>query len=361
MLKKLHFFSVLLLTLSLSPTSAFSNEIESIELNKIEVTLPYPPGGGTDTWVRAVLPSLSPFLPGNEELLIKNVGGSNGTKAANEYARVNPIDGKSLLVTAAATHLAYLLGDDRARYDLNNWQALMASNAGTVVYVSSKLGLNNYKDLLDKTDNNLVMGSLGPASEDLFVLIAFDILNIDITSIFGLRGRGASRKMFEQGDTNLDFQTAAAYLNYVTPLVERKKAVPLFSLGAFDENMNYIRDPLFPELPNLAEVYEYKFGKKPSGKAWEAWLSLYQASHGSLKLVVLPKNTPKPIIDYYESAVTAMLSDQETIDLVSKKVGKNTLSGTKKANLMLINIVNLPDSTRQWIIDWIFQKYEVKL
>ena len=79
------------------------------DFNDIEVIVPFLPGGGTDIWARTALPDLGQFLPGKPQLLIKNITGSRGHRAANDYARINPLHGESLFVIAASMNIAYLI------------------------------------------------------------------------------------------------------------------------------------------------------------------------------------------------------------------------------------------------------------
>jgi tripartite-type tricarboxylate transporter receptor subunit TctC len=330
------------------------------DFNDLEVIVPFLPGGGSDIWARTVLPSLGEFLPGKPQLLIKNIIGSRGHRAANDYARINPLHGRSLFVIAASMNIAYLLEDERVRYDLSNWRALMAYSAGIVVYASPNLGIQQIRDLKD-SEQHLIMASIGPTSEDLFVLLAFDLLEIDITSIFGLGGRGAARKMFERGDVNLDFQTTPAFMKFVNPLVNDHKAKPLFSLGAFDSEMNYVRDPHFPDLPNLKEVYKEIFGFAPKSEAWDAWLSIYKATKGTLKFLVIPKETPENIISSYQTAIDNMLKDQTLLNTLNSKVGVNTISGTVNAQKLMQEMIALPTETRTWLKQWIHEKYQIRI
>ena len=330
------------------------------DFNDLEVIVPFLPGGGTDIWARSVLPSLGQFLPGKPRLLIKNITGSRGHRAANDYARINPLHGRSLFVIAASMNIAYLLEDERVRYDLSNWRALMAYSAGIVVYASPNLGIHDIRELKN-SEQHLIMASIGPTSEDLFVLLALDILEIDITSIFGLGGRGAARKMFEGGDVNFDFQTTPAFMKFVNPLVSEHKAIPLFSLGAFDNEMNYIRDPRFPDLPNLREVYIELFGFAPKSKAWQAWLSIYKATKGTLKFLVIPKETPEKIISTYQNAIDNMLKDQTLLNTLNSKVGENTISGSVNAQKLMQEMIALPNETRTWLKNWIHKKYQIRI
>ena len=82
-------------------------------------------------------------------------------------------------------------------------------------------------------------------------LLSFKMLGLTVDPVFGIEGRGDGRLMFERGEANIDYQTSAAYINNVQPLVDQGLAVPIFTWGALDDAGNIVRDPTFPDLPSL--------------------------------------------------------------------------------------------------------------
>jgi len=351
-----------LVLLAASPQkSALAESSVDFRGQTIEIIVPYSVGGGTDTWVRSIAPHLGRYLPGNPEISIVNAPGGQAITAANIYAEEGTLDGHSILVTASSNQLAYLLGDKRVRYDFSQWRAWLAYRAGAVIYTSKEMGVDNIQEFVKKQNKHVVLASLGIASDDLFVLMAFDMLDINASSIFGIRGRDRARALFERGDANTDFQTTAAYMTYLKAKEIRGEIVPLFTLGAFDESLNYVRDPMFPELPNVAEAYEYVHGSPPEGEAWDAWISLYRAGYGSLKLLVIPKDTPDSIIAAYDGAATRMINDPEFSASVADKLGHRPMLSGADANELLRSRTTISDETRQWIVNWIFERYGVRL
>ena len=59
-------------------------------------------------------------------------------------------------------------------------------------------------------------------------------------AVFGMKGRAGGRKAFMTGETNSDYQTSAAYLSKVVPLVEEGSAIPIMSWGSLDDDGNLI-------------------------------------------------------------------------------------------------------------------------
>src|SRR3546814_6344510 len=93
----------------------------------------------------------------------------------------------------------------------------------------------------------MIFGGITAAGLDLLALLTFEMLEIEPRVVMGYEGKGPARIAFEQGETNLDYQTTPAYVANVQPLVEEGRAVPLYTLGHF-EDASLVRDPAFPDI-----------------------------------------------------------------------------------------------------------------
>ena len=117
--------------------------------------------------------------------------------------------------------------------------------------------------------------------------------------MFGIKGRGDGRLMFERGEANIDYQTSSSYLSGVTPLVEAGTAVPWFSFGALDADGNIVRDPTFPDMPTFKEVCDATDGCETSGTQWDAWKAFFVAGFPAQKMVFLPAGASDDAIATY--------------------------------------------------------------
>ena len=77
---------------------------------------------------------------------------------------------------------------------------------------------------------------------------------MNVEPVFGSKGRGKGRLMFEQGEANIDYQTTSGYLGESTDSVAAGTVVPMMTWGALDENGNVVRDLTFPGMPGFKEV-----------------------------------------------------------------------------------------------------------
>lgn len=275
----------------------------------VEIVIPFGVGGGSDVWARFNAPFLSKYLPGNPNVVVKNAPGGGSITGANQYAANAKPDGLSLLGTSGSTQFPYLLGDPRVRYDYNNWEVVMASPTGGVAYISTKLGAKSLKDLSKLKGQRLIYGSQGATSLDLVPLLGFRMLGLDVQHVFGMKSRGEGRLAFERGEANIDYQTSSAYIKSSLPLVKEGKALPLFSWGVTDEKGALIRDPAFPDLPHIGEAIQIVTGKAPSGGEWEAFKAFLISGFPAQKLLVLPKQTPKDVVQAYRKAFRDMRND----------------------------------------------------
>jgi len=340
------------------PSAAWAQGV-SYAGKTVELVIPFGTGGGSDVWARFNAPFLSKYLPGNPNVVVRNVPGGGSITGANQYAASAKPDGLSLLGTSGSTQFPYLLGDRRVRYDYKNWDVVMASPTGGVAYISPKFGVKSARDLAKVRGQRLVYASQGATSLDLVPLLAFKMLGLDVHHVFGMQSRGAGRLAFERGEATIDYQTSSAYIQNSLPLVKDGKAVPLFSWGVTDDKGNLVRDPAFPDLPHFAEAYQMVNGKPPSGNEWEAVKAFLIAGFPAQKLLVVPKATPRDTVETLRKAFRDMRNDPQY------KAGLETALGgyeqvTDQAAEELYKLgTTIPEYARDWVRFQLTKNYNV--
>ncbi|MGF1631232.1 MAG: Bug family tripartite tricarboxylate transporter substrate binding protein [Kiloniellaceae bacterium] len=323
----------------------------------IEWWIPFREGGGSDTWARALAPTLGKFLPGQPTVIIKNNAQSGAIGGTNEYfARMEPT-GLMIFGTSGSVQFPMLLKDPRVRYDYNDVKPIFASPAGGVVYVPASHGVKDLASDIDKLKQvKLRFGSQGATSLDLVPALAFEMLGLEVETIMGFKSRANGRLSTMRGETTIDYQTTPAYLKHVVPLVEEGSMVPLFTFGALDANGEIGRDPTLPDLPSFPEVYEQLHGKKPSGPAWDAWQAFFLSGYAVQKFLVVPKDTPDDIVTAYRDAAKKMAADPETVAFMEAELGKyeTIVDGIDKAMDLAINV---SPEAEEWILGWLKDRF----
>lgn len=274
----------------------------------IEIIVPFSPGGGTDVYVRALAPFLEKHLPGQPTILVRNIPGARGIPGANQFeSRAQP-DGTTLIAASASNVATFVLERSKVQYRLNEWEPVLLSPQGAVVYAASSLGVKSPKDLPKLKGKQLSFGGQSPGSAELRTILTFELLGLNTNFVWGLN-RGPVRLAFERGEMNINYDSTPGYLGGASGLVKAGKATPVYTLGIVNDKGALVRDPNFPDIPHFGEAYQLVHGKKPAGEGFDAWLSVMKMLVTMNKGLFLPVGTAQPIQDAWTTAVKKMLDD----------------------------------------------------
>lgn len=328
----------------------------------VEYVIPFSESGGSASWANFYAPLISEALPGNPTVVVRYRPGAGSTEGANWFQE-NQGSGDGILIfgDSGSTKFPYLLDDPRVRYEYADWQPVLASGTGGVVYLPPDLAERFDGDVDDLKEENFLYGSQGATSLDLVPLLSFKMLGLTVDPVFGIEGRGDGRLMFERGEANIDYQTTAAYIDNVQPLVDQGIAVPIFTWGALDENGDIVRDPTFPDLPSFKEICEATEGCETSGTAWDAWKAFFIAGFGNQKTIFLPGSAPQEVVDMYTQAFEdikarpdfAEISEQE-LGIYAQQTGAAAAEATEQATA-------ISDEAKQYVLDWLEEDYDITM
>ncbi|OOY17302.1 tricarboxylate transporter [Thioclava sp. DLFJ4-1] len=327
----------------------------------IEWVIPFSETGGSAKWANFFAPLLAQELPGKPTVIVKFMPGAGSTKGANWFQEQRYEDGTLLFGTSGSTQFPYLLGDPRVRYEYSDWIPVMASGTGGVAYLNPEAGkkfdgsANNLKDL------NFIYGSQGATRLDLVPLLAWRMLGMNVEPVFGIKGRGDGRLMFERGEATIDYQTTTGYLGGSLSMVEAGKAVPMMTWGALDENNNIVRDPTFPDLPTFKEVCEATDGCETSGEAWDSWKAFFIAGFPVQKIAFLPQGTPDDVVEAFTEAFDAVRNRPDFKKIAAQQVGKYDVFVGKGAEQATKEGTTVSPEAKAYVTDWLQEAYGVSL
>jgi len=327
---------------------------------RIEVIVPFAPGGGSDVYIRALGPYLEKHLPGNPTILVRNVPGGGSIPGANQFQDRAKPDGLHAIVVSASTVANFVFRKSKINYQLDKWQPILLSPQGAVVYAAPSLGVKGPQDLPMLKGKPLVFGGESATSGELRVIVSMELLGLDVKHVWGLR-RGPVRLAFERGEMTINYDSAPGYLKNAANLVKAGKAVPLFSFGILDDKGNVVRDPNFKDLPSFPEAYELMHGKKPSGKAYGAWKALMQMGIMANKALFLPTDTPKPVVEAWRTAIGKVLSDPDFEKHAAAVVEGYPQFIGEAARPVIQDATNLSPETWDWIKGYLKDKHNVTL
>ena len=294
-------------------TPAMAQTETFYEGERISLLVPFGPGGGTDVWARFMTEYMTKHIEGSPPVIIDNRPGGGSVTGVNYYAANVEADGYTVLATSGSSIQPYLLGHDLVRYNLADLRPLAANPVGAIFYVNPSSGIDSIEELLE-TEEELLYGGISASGNDLVMLLIFDLLDIDVRSVWGFDGKGSIRIAYERGEVNTDYQVTPAYLTSVQPLVDAGEAVPLFTFGIIGPDGEVIRDPAFPDLPTVAEVYETQNGAAPSGLEWEAYKTFLAAGFAVQKILWVKQDTPPEAISALEEGLAAISKDPDFLE-----------------------------------------------
>ncbi len=327
----------------------------------IEWTIPFSEKGGSAKWANFFAPLLSEALPGNPTVVVKFMPGAGSTKGANWFQKQKNGDGTVLFGSSGSTQFPYLLGDPRVRYEYKDWNPVMATGTGGVAYLNADLGAKFDGSANALKGENLIYGSQGATRLDLVPLLAWKMLGLNVEPVFGIKGRGDGRLMFERGEANIDYQTSSGYLKGSAEMVEAGTAVPMMTWGALDENNNIVRDPTFPDMPTFKEVCEATDGCETSGESWDAWKAFFIAGFPSQKIAFLPADTDQEVIDTFVNAFDKIKARPDFAEISKVRLGKYPMFTGDEANNALSQATTVSGSAKAFVLNWLKEDYGVEL
>ncbi len=350
---------------AIASTSAFAGS-HAIDLSgkTVEWIIPFSETGGSAKWANFYAPLLSEALPGQPTVVVKFMPGAGSTKGANFFQEQKYDDSEGTLIfgSSGSTQFPYLLGDPRVKYEYNDWNVVLASGTGGVAYLPPDLAETLEEEgVAGLTNVDFIYGSQGATRLDLVPLLAWEMLGLNVEPVFGIKGRGDGRLMFERGEANIDYQTSSSFLSGVMPLVEAETAVPWFAFGALDDDGNIVRDPTFPDMPSFKEVCEATEGCETSGPAWEAWKAFFVAGFPAQKMVFLPAGAPQAAIDTYSDAFEAIKARGDFAEISAARLGKYPQMTGAKAKTAMESATKVPAEAKEFVTNWLSERYGVTL
>ena len=326
--------------------------------SNIELLVAAGTGGGGDTMARFVAPYLSQHTPGNPNIIINNVPGGGSLLGSNQFALQTPSDGLHMWQGFGSNVFPYVLGQAGVMYDIADYQAIVGEATGAVVYVSAATGIQTAADLLD-SDVQLVFAGQNAAGFDLGTILSFELLGIDVQSVIGYGGRGPARVAWESGESNINYDSGPPYLTFVQPLIDEGQAYALYTVGLIDDAGNLVRDPVFPDLPTTAEVYEELYGEPPSGEVWEAYKTII-GLFAIFRTFWVKADVPEEALAALREGSRSMVQDPEFLAEREELFGTYPIFDGEYVQATFDTVMSVDPATIAWIQNYLTENFDVQ-
>jgi tripartite-type tricarboxylate transporter receptor subunit TctC len=182
------------------------------------------PGGSGDIRIKALLPYLRRYIPGNPTLVVENMPGGGGRKAANHlYNNVRP-DGLKMGVLAATVIPLEVLKEDGVMYDSSRFTYLGASeNPFSYVFLTRKeFGASSVEKLRGASGIRIGGLTVGHTNYVAARLVAYMLDLKDPRFVTGFSGTGELDVALLRGEVDGLSNGAAAILRRNAEWVENR-------------------------------------------------------------------------------------------------------------------------------------------
>lgn len=300
------------------------------------------PGGGTDRVGRLMAQTMSKYLPGNPNIVVKNTGSGGGKiRGANLLAKAAP-DGLTIMQSDGSTLQPTTLKRKSVRYDPTKFRAIGAINRGGSIFFVRKDAVPR---LTDKGQKPVIVAAIsGSRSWHAMPMWGAEFLGWNAKWIPGYKGSGQMTKAIRQGEVDA-FATNNVYI--IDELVKDGVVELLYQAGQPTDEGYAARDS-YPNVPPFPDVIQKA---KLNKTQWQAYTSLMNPSLID-KWMGLTQGTPDDLVQAWRTAYSKAYNDAELQKIFRKEFSKDlTLISGKRVEQMIEEVSGVPEAAVQYSID----------
>jgi tripartite-type tricarboxylate transporter receptor subunit TctC len=184
----------------LVPLTAFAQSVEEFYRGKtINFVIGYPTAGAPDIYARLVARHMARHIPGNPNIIARNMPGAGSLIAANHIFNSAPKDGTSFALTSPTMPLEEMLGVPQVKFRASqfNWIGRLATNPN-ITFIANTSPVKNIKDAFDKV---AILGATARSSTNaIYPFVLNNVLGTKFRVVTGYEGTAAVMLAIERGE-----------------------------------------------------------------------------------------------------------------------------------------------------------------
>ena len=204
-------------------------------------------GGGIDLVSRLLSRHYSKHVPGHPHVIVQNMPGAGGIRAANYLADAAPRDGSAWAIFAGGPILEPLIGARNPGYDMSKftWIGATTKDFGLCVAMAS----SPFKTIDDARKGEMIVAGTGAGSEtDTYPIVLNEVLKTRFKLITGYLGTKETIMAMENGEAHGRCSFALSAIKITRPEWLRDKKLNILFQLAMEKS---------PELPDVPLVFDY--------------------------------------------------------------------------------------------------------
>lgn len=281
----------------------------------IDLYIGYSVGGAYDLYARMLARHMGKHIPGNPNVIPKNMEGAGSLRLANWLYNVAPKDGLAFAIIGRGTGFDPLLGNKAAQFDGNKFTWLGSANNEVSVCVAwNTSGVTKFEDL--QTKELIVGGTSTSADTDQFPRIVNGVLGTRMKVVTGYPGGNEVGLAMERGEVKgrCGWSWSSVKSTHQRSLDEKKFAI-LVQL-ALEKHPELQDVPLIIDLAKTDEqrqILKLIFARQAMGRPF-----------------VAPPNIPQDRTEALRSAFMATMQDKDFLaDAEKVQMEINPVPGDK--------------------------------
>ena len=276
----------------------------------------YAAGGNADTEARVFQRHLSKHIPGNPNVIIRNLPGAGGANAMNQLGLgiAGKPDGLTLgFFTMSAT--SSITDDPVLKVKIQDVYVPIAGGRGwNVVYGRKDIVPGGYSKPADfpKAQKIFAGGYSKATSHDTRLRLVLEIMNLPYTMVTGFQGTGHLNQAMLKNEVNFTGSSLPGFQTQVIPqIIKEGIGVTFFHHPVMAADGSAQGNPLLEKqgIVTFHQFYRQAFGKSPSGVKHDALFLMNDISTKMQRGMLIPTGSPPEAIAALRKGFAALQDD----------------------------------------------------
>lgn len=169
----------------------------------VTIDIGFGAGGGYDTYARVLARHYGRFIPGNPNVVPRNMPGAGALIVANHIFNAAPKNGTEIGLVGASTIMEPLLGNDKARFVAKDYTWIGSMTKDVAFCTLGKAAGVKTFDAWRKSGKTMTFGATGPAAITYqHPLIINNLLGAKAKPLAGYKGTKEASLALQRGETD---------------------------------------------------------------------------------------------------------------------------------------------------------------
>ena len=263
------------------------------------------PGGGYDTYARAIARHMPKHLPGKPSIIVQNMPGAGSLIAANYLYNVAKPDGLTIAMLISGLVMEQAMGTEGIKFDAGKFQWIGAPSVG--MPVCAFMGFSGIKTLQDLVSSKkpITMGTAGSSTREQPRILK-QLIGANVKLVPGYQGTAGIRAAMTRREVDGACWQWVSMKITARDMLNAKgdgRLIPVLIQG----------DSADPQVKGLPKYTD--FIKAPEDmEAFNAWMAQYRF----FRPFAAPPKAPADGVDALRRAFKATMEDPEFLALAKK-------------------------------------------